>query len=64
MLSKLKTPSTAQFDIKQVIRHKNNLTVQGTVDAENEFGAKVRDTFFVKIHAGTDLVDAVSINNL
>lgn len=64
VLSKLKAPSTAKFDIKQVIRYKNTVTVRGTVDAQNEFGATVRGTFFVKILADTGAVDSISVNNL
>lgn len=64
VLSKLKAPSTAKFDIKQVIRYKNSVTVRGTVDAQNEFGAMVEGMFFVKIKADTGEVDSVSINNL
>ena len=64
VLSKLKAPSTAKFDIKQVIRYKNSVTVRGTVDAQNEFGAMIKGTFFVKILADTGAVDSVSVNNL
>ena len=64
VLSKLKAPSTAKFDIKQVIRYKNTVTVRGTVDAQNEFGAMIKGTFFVKILADTGTVDSVSVNNL
>ena len=49
--ARLKAPSTAKFDIKQVIRY-------------DGFGAMVRGMFFVKIKADTGEVDAVSINNL
>ena len=58
VLSKLKAPSTAKFDIKQVIRYKN------TVDAQNEFGAMIKGTFFVKILADTGAVDSVTVSNL
>ena len=64
VLSKLKAPSTAKFDIKQVIRYKNSVTVRGTVNAQNEFGAMIKGTFFVKILADTGAVDSVSVNNL
>ena len=64
VLSKLKAPSTAKIDIKQVIRYKNSVTVRGTVDAQNEFGAMIKGTFFVKILADTGTVDSVSISNL
>ena len=64
VLSKLKAPSTAKFDIKQVIRYKNSVTVRGTVNAQNEFGAMIKGTFFVKILADTGTVDSVSVNNL
>lgn len=64
VLSKLKAPSTAKFDIKQVIRYKNSVTVRGTVDAQNEFGAMIKSTFFVKILADTGAVDSISVNNL
>ena len=61
--ARLKAPSTAKFDIKQVIRYDNSVTVRGTVDAQNGFGAMVRGMFFVKIKADTGEVDSVSINN-
>lgn len=64
VLSKLKAPSTAKFDIKQVIRYKNSVTVRGTVDAQNEFGAMIKGTFFVKILADTGAVDSVTVSNL
>ena len=62
--ARLKAPSTAKFDIKKVIRYDNSVTVRGTVDAQNGFGAMVRGMFFVKIKADTGEVDSVSINNL
>ena len=62
--ARLKAPSTAKFDIKQVIRYDNSVTVRGTVDAQNGFGAMVRGMFFVKIKADPGEVDSVSINNL
>lgn len=61
--ARLKSPSTAKFDIKQVIRYDNSVTVRGTVDAQNGFGAMVRGMFFVKIKADTGEIDSVSINN-
>lgn len=64
VLSKLKAPSTAKFDIKQVVRYKNSVTVRGTVDAQNEFGAMIKGTFFVKILADTGAVDSVTVSNL
>lgn len=51
-------------DIKQVIRYKNSVTVRGTVDAQNEFGAMIKGTFFVKILADTGTVDSVTVSNL
>lgn len=63
VLSKLKAPSTAKIDIKQVIRYKNSVTVRGTVNAQNEFGAMIKGTFFVKILADTGAVDSVSVNS-
>lgn len=62
--ARLKAPSTAKFDIKQVVRYGNSVTVRGTVDAQNGFGAMVEGMFFVKIKADTGEVDSVSINNL
>lgn len=64
VLSKLKAPSTAKFDIKQVTRYKNSVTVRGTVNAQNEFGAMIKGTFFVKILADTGTVDSVAVSNL
>lgn len=60
----LKAPATADFSNwrKAVASTATAMTVYGTVDAENSFGAKIRNTFTCQLHSSGDswVVDDIS----
>lgn len=48
--NKLKAPSTADFDNLKVMKDKSgSVLITGTVDAQNSFGAKIRNSFMVTV---------------
>ena len=50
--NKLKAPSTADFDNLKVLKDKSgSVLITGTVDAQNSFGAKIRNSFMVTVDA-------------
>lgn len=50
--NKLKAPSTADFDNLKVLKDKSgSVLISGTVDAQNSFGAKIRNSFLVTVDA-------------
>lgn len=49
---KLKAPATADFDNLKVLKDKSgSVLITGTVDAQNSFGAKIRNSFMVTVDA-------------
>lgn len=50
--ARLKAPSTANFDNWKVLKSKDGtVLITGTVDAQNSFGAKIRNSFMVTVDA-------------
>lgn len=54
---KLKAPSTAEFEVRNknhiIDEGDNTFTITMNVDAENSFGAMIRDTFYCRVHYTT-----------
>lgn len=57
----LKAPSTADFNDVVVAKQKGVITAFGKVDAQNSFGAKIRNGFIVTIDPGSKAVKGVLI---
>lgn len=57
----LKSPSTAQFNDIKVQRNKTGVIVTGSVDAQNSFGAMLRNAFMVTINYDTKSVVTANI---
>lgn len=56
---KLKSPSTAKFSDEKVQRANNMVMVSGNVDAQNSFGATLRNGYLVQIdYSKNEAVDA------
>lgn len=52
---RLKAPSTAEFSEEEATLLAGTWTVNGNVDAENTFGAKIRESFACVVkHTGND----------
>jgi len=49
ILASLKSPSTADVSFTTVTESGNNYYLKGYVDAQNSFGAKLRDKFYVHL---------------
>lgn len=55
---KLKAPSTAKFGPVEYLKKGNDITMRGYVDAENSFGAMLRNSWYVVINfTGTTEAD-------